>query len=207
MSSPRSIFPERSRWTRLLGMDGLALSDWQRLFTPKTHTHTHTVTQTHSLSIITAFKTPVDILTAQWRKRKRKWRVGEERKERDQNRKVCKCNALPSPEWACPPLYIIRIYKKQTKWSTKTALSSKPCEVLQRFHDQYALKEKPYRCMSGFLWQSVQPNSDIRSLLCVFSVVCLTHITVTFTLSRPVWFSACKSKHPVKWLLWSSKRY
>lgn len=39
MSSPRRTFPERSRWTRLLGMDGLALSDWQRLFTPKTHQH------------------------------------------------------------------------------------------------------------------------------------------------------------------------
>lgn len=44
MSSPRRTFPERSRWTRLLGMDGLALSDWQRLFTP-THTHTHTPPQ------------------------------------------------------------------------------------------------------------------------------------------------------------------
>lgn len=42
MSSPRRTFPERSRWTRLLGMDGLAHSDWQRLFTPNRHTQTHT---------------------------------------------------------------------------------------------------------------------------------------------------------------------
>lgn len=68
MSSPRSMFPERSRWTRLLGMDGLALSDWQRLFTPIKHTHTHARTEANTVSVITALKSPLDVLTVYWRK-------------------------------------------------------------------------------------------------------------------------------------------
>lgn len=37
-SSPRRMFPERSRWTRVVAVKGLALSDWERLFTPATVT-------------------------------------------------------------------------------------------------------------------------------------------------------------------------
>lgn len=33
-SSPRSAFPERSRYTSVLAISELALSDWERLFTP-----------------------------------------------------------------------------------------------------------------------------------------------------------------------------
>lgn len=32
------MFPERSRWTRVVAVKGLALSDWERLFTPATMT-------------------------------------------------------------------------------------------------------------------------------------------------------------------------
>lgn len=35
-SSPRRAFPERSRWVRVEAVRGLALRDWQRLFTPAT---------------------------------------------------------------------------------------------------------------------------------------------------------------------------
>lgn len=35
-SSPRRMFPERSRWVRVVAVSGLALSDWERLFTPAT---------------------------------------------------------------------------------------------------------------------------------------------------------------------------
>lgn len=120
MSSPRRTFPERSRWTRLLGIEGLALSDWQRLFTPATHTKAMSASSQASC------------LDGQWRKYQRV------KTERDQNVEwrhwrgkktfllmVCKCNAK-SAGWG----FYIFISKEDISRLIPTSSSEQRHEVL-----------------------------------------------------------------------------
>lgn len=197
MSSPRSIFPERSRWTRLLGMDGLALSDWQRLFTPTTHRR--------RFSIIKRHKSPLDVLTAYWRKWKRKWAASEDRKGQDQNvkwkhRELCKCNTTPLPvsryvEYETFSLFMsVNIYHIDS------------CLLWCFPRDGWERKTKHVFACTRLYSTECVPDIDILSVQPLARVISVTwprHWTVTSAL----WSSLSLMVNQgttVNWLMWSN---
>lgn len=58
-SSPRRTFPERSRWVRVVAVNGLALSDWERWFTPATWRRSSSIsTPGNKRSVGSVYKRP-----------------------------------------------------------------------------------------------------------------------------------------------------